>query len=102
MAFAQNPAQFFDTQNGFAVEAVFKTAAGVQIRVAKVIFIDAVDFVPVFEQSIQKPLPSIHCISADLVDVDSTCTVTIAGVTYRMQPAQHFGLTKTALVQLNK
>jgi len=102
MAFDNNPAQFFDTKNGFAKEATFKNAAGDVIRVANVIFNDAINFVPVFDQSIQKPLPFIHCVSADLEDVDSTCTVEIAGVSYRMQPAEHFGATGTALVQLNK
>ncbi len=99
--FTENLAQFFDTTTGFAVSVTFKTSAGTTIRTAKVNLTDAFGNAIMFDNQVLAALPFIHCQTADLLNVDNTCKVTIGATTYQIVEYNHDG-TGTSMVQLRK
>lgn len=99
--FTEDLTPFFDTTNGFAVAAVFKTSASVTIRTANVILTDANGAAQMFDNQVLAALPFLQCRTVDLAGVINNCKVTIGAVTFTI--VQHFDDgTGTSLVQLRK
>ena len=100
MAFTEDLAQFFDP-NFTAVPATFKTSAGATIRTAYVNFNDANGGIALFDNQVLAAMPSLQCRTADLLNVDNTCKVTIGATTYQIVEHSDDG-TGTSVVQLRK
>ncbi len=100
MAFTEDLAQFFDP-NFTAISVTFKTSAGVTIRTANVNFTDANGAIVMFDNQVLAAIPFIHCRTADLLNVDNSCKVTIGATTYQIVEHSDDG-TGTSLVQIRK
>lgn len=82
--FTEDLSQFFDTTNGFAVDATIKTAAGVTVRSVKVIFDTPLDAMQMFDASVEKATPSALCRTSDLAGVTHDHKMQINAVSYRI------------------
>jgi hypothetical protein len=101
MAFAENLDSFFDTQTGFAVDAIIKTGAGVTVRTVPVIFTKPIQEASLFEQQVEVGVPFIQLQTTYLAGVDHSYKFVIDSVTYRIVKRHDDG-TGTSIVWLKQ
>ena len=84
MAFTEDLLLFFDTTNGFAVDATLKTSAGVTVRTAKVIFETPLEELQMFDKDVETSQPAVQIRTSDLDGITHDHKMTIGAVTYRI------------------
>jgi len=82
--FTEDLSQFFDTEDGFAVEATIKKPDSSTLRTINGIFENPLIEIELAGADVEGEASTFVCLTSDLASVDHDHTFVIEGVSYRL------------------
>ena len=94
--FAEDLAQFFDSETGFAVTAIFKRGAA-QLATVPIILTTTTQTVGLYDTDVEEPNPTLLAQTTLITAVRRGDTVTAEGLDFRVENIAHDGTGKTTI-----